>query len=283
MSTFDFSTLGDSIFDCDSPLAHEESDWIAPLDSPARYPADTLDPLLSSLSDELLQMLLSFLDAQALGALTTCGLSFSGPVASAVPLAVGALGLLQLPERRHGEGWARVLKRAELRMASVAASRRLAAGHHEALAILDGRVHCMHIARDGVRTCQLAPSPSLPPMRVWAVACGAMHTLVLFEGGLVLQQETAKLRQDQVLHGQLLQGQGSSDELIASISCGAFHSLLIGALGSLWTQGHNSSGQLGLGHFETVASESALPVVDIHPARVLQADGGMPRPSLALV
>ena len=37
-------------------------------------------------------------------------------------------------------------------------------------------------------------------------------------------------------------------EAVASVAAGAFHSLLVGAAGSLWSAGRNSNGQCGVGH-----------------------------------
>eukprot|EP00908_Phaeocystis_cordata_P015561 Transcript_26716.p1 GENE.Transcript_26716~~Transcript_26716.p1 ORF type:complete len:1344 (+),score=457.27 Transcript_26716:146-4033(+) len=65
-------------------------------------------------------------------------------------------------------------------------------------------------------------------------------------------------------------------EAVASVACGAFHSLLVGAAGSLWSAGRNVSGQCGVGHASSPVPASGVGVERVEGlgVRALQASGG---------
>ncbi|KAL1519820.1 hypothetical protein AB1Y20_023326 [Prymnesium parvum] len=233
---------------------------------------------LQRLDEELLHLLLCLLDARAMAALARCSSAFADPVARAAQAAAQRCGgLLQLPERRHGESWPRLLLRAERRAASRRAPTLLAAGHHTALALVAGGVHRSALGADGRGESWRVALPARlgggGAARAVAVACGALHALVLLEDGRVLQLETPEGGPGGA--DAWLEAEGEAGEGIATVACGAFHSLLVGRKGGLWASGRNAFGQCGLGHFQPLASSAvAAAVVGLRPARALQADGG---------
>lgn len=274
----DLATLGASIFDCDDPELASPL-WLTSLEAAQCAEADALG-LLSRLSDELLLLLLRGLAAQSLASLAACCRPLSDVISRAVPHAVAALGLLHCPARRHGEGWPCVLRRAEVRIASRKTSSRLAAGHHVALSIMGGRLHAMCLDDCGaVQLWALPPPPlSLVPraVRASAVACGALHSLVLLERR-VLQLDVLDPAEGQSGCGKqwcVVEREGGPEEHIVSVGCGAFHSLLVGVCGGLWASGRNVHGQCGLGHFEEVRLDRPAAVAGVRPACALQVDGG---------
>ena len=252
---------------------------------PTASSSDSLGPLLVKLCVDTLQSILAGLDAGCLGALTQCSHALRSAVEQAVEPActrlfvAASLRMHGLPERRSGEGMACLVKRAALRTGATRTATLFAAGHRAALVIdPTGGVHLMtHFDELCCRRLRL-------PQRVHSVACGALHALLLLQGGRVLIIETRGLVEDEEdVAGEA--GEADADaaccacwvtlvpeggsEAVASVAAGAFHSLVVGAAGTLWSAGRNSNGQCGVGH-----SQSPVPR---HVPQQRGAEGG-PRP-----
>ena len=250
-----------ALFDLeDSPavLPH----WASPQPAvPTVSSPDSLGPLLVKLSVDTLQSILVGLDAGSLGALAQCSHALRSAVEQAIEpacarlFAAAGLRMHALPERRSGEGMACLVKRAALRTGAARTATLLAAGHRAALVVDPaGGAHLM-TSFDELRCRRLRLA-----QRVRSVACGALHALLLLEGGRVVLVETRSLaRTAEGAEGAAEAGAdggacwvtlvpGGGSEAAASVAAGAFHSLLVGAAGSLWSAGRNSNGQCGVGH-----------------------------------
>ena len=227
----------------------EDSPAILPQWTTAQPPtasgADSLGPLLVKLSVDTLQSILARLDAGCLGALTQCSHALRSAVEQAVEpactrlFAAAGLRMHGLPERRSGEGMACLVKRAALRTGATRTATLFAAGHRAALVVDSaGGAHLItNFEELCSRRLQL-------PQRVRSVACGAVHALLLLEGGRVLITDADA---DGRACWVTLVPEGGS-EAVASVAAGAFHSLVVGAAGTLWSAGRNSNGQCGVGH-----------------------------------
>ena len=227
----------------------EDSPAILPQWASAQPPtasgADSLGPLLAKLSVDTLQSILAGLDAGCLGALTQCSHALRSAVEQAVEpacirlFAAAGLRMHGLPERRSGEGMACLVKRAALRTGATRTATLFAAGHRAALVVDSaGGAHLItNFEELCSRRLQL-------PQRVRSVACGAVHALLLLEGGRVLITDADA---DGRACWVTLVPEGGS-EAVASVAAGAFHSLVVGAAGTLWSAGRNSNGQCGVGH-----------------------------------
>ena len=233
---------------------------------PTASSSDSLGPLLVKLCVDTLQSILAGLDAGCLGALTQCSHALRSAVEQAVEpactrlFAAAGLRMHGLPERRSGEGMACLVKRAALRTGATRTATLFAAGHRAALVVDSaGGAHLItNFEELCSRRLQL-------PQRVRSVACGAVHALLLLEGGRVLITDADA---DGRACWVTLVPEGGS-EAVASVAAGAFHSLVVGAAGTLWSAGRNSNGQCGVGH-----SQSPVPR---HVAQQRGAEGG-PRP-----
>ena len=129
--------------------------------------------------------------------------------------------------------------RAALRTGATRTATLFAAGHRAALVVDSaGGAHLItNFEELCSRRLQL-------PQRVRSVACGAVHALLLLEGGRVLITDADA---DGRACWVTLVPEGGS-EAVASVAAGAFHSLVVGAAGTLWSAGRNSNGQCGVGH-----------------------------------
>lgn len=288
-----------ALFDIEEPASSQTTpDWAAAAPPPPTTSTE-LGPLLGKLSDDTLQSVLVNLAASSLAALSACSHGLRSAVERCVEpacarlFAAAGLSLLSLPERRSSEGAACVVRRAELRTASTRTGTLLAAGHHTALvADPEGGVHLLSDIDDELSCRRLLRLPE----RVRCVACGAMHALLLLQRGGVLLLESPWRA---VGHGgDLIEGAeaqppplqsleeppprwttlvaAAGGEAVASVACGAFHSLLVGASGSLWSAGRNVSGQCGVGHASSPVPASGVGVERVEGlgVRALQASGG---------
>ena len=240
---------------------------------PTASSPDSLGPLLVKLSVDTLQSILVGLDAGSLGALAQCSHALRSAVEQAIEpacarlFAAAGLRMHALPERRSGEGMACLVKRAALRTGAGRTATLLAAGHRAALVVDPaGGAHLM-TSFDELRCRRLRLA-----QRVRSVACGALHALLLLEGGRVVLVETRSLARTAEGAAGAAGAEGAEgaegaaeagadggacwvtlvpeggSEAVASVAAGAFHSLLVGAAGSLWSAGRNSNGQCGVGH-----------------------------------
>ena len=296
-----------ALFDEPAPASSSEAtpSWLTLGSTPPQHTAasPSLGPRFGLLDDDTLHGVLVCLSSASLAAMARCSRALSSHVERAVVPACAALGLRWTPERRAGEGAACVLRRAELRVAANHASTIFAAGHHSGLAIdPHGVVHLLQ--PDMLELC----SWRLPlPRRARAVACGALHALLLLDDGAVLLLETPSERLSAV--GLVNEAANEADaqatrlgarwttfvppagcggEPVASIACGAFHSLIVGVAGTLWSAGRNCNGQCGVGHRRgpvpigsansggagAGAAAAVELVAALRPARALQASGG---------
>ena len=158
---------------------------------------------LARLPPELLVTFLSWLPARGLAAMQSTASWLAGPVRTAATDAVRRLGLLSLPERRLGEGWPCMLRRAELRLASRESSQ-LSVGLDTAAWISTRSGEPFFVCwRLTSRLCDpWQPQPTLPCRQALAVACGAMHVLVLLSDGSVARVEPpSELRSEPPLEG----------------------------------------------------------------------------------
>ena len=218
---------------------------------------DSLGPLLVKLSADTLQSILVGLDAGCLGALTQCSHALCSAVVQAVEPACAriwvAAGLRMhgLPERRSGEGVACLVKRVALRTGACRTATLFAAGYHAALVVdPHGSAHLMTDFEEQLDCRRLRLS-----QRVRSVACGAVHALLLMEGGRVLLMETGPKRHDAPpgpveveteetdepdepdepsarARWMMTLVPGGGNEPAASVAAGAFHSLIVGAAGT---------------------------------------------------
>ena len=234
---------------------------------PTASSPDSLGPLLVKLSVDTLQSILVGLDTGSLGALAQCSHALRSAVEQAIEpacarlFAAAGLRMHGLPERRSGEGMACLVKRAALRTGASRTATLLAAGHRAALVVDPaGGAHLM-TSFDELRCRRLRLA-----QRVRSVACGALHALLLLEGGRVVLVETRSLARTAAGAAGAEGAEGAAEagadggacwvtlvpeggsEAVASVAAGAFHSLLVGAAGSLWSAGRNSNGQCGVGH-----------------------------------
>ena len=127
------------------------------------------------------------------------------------------------------------------------------------------------------------PSPrevlGLSGKGVGQLACGAVHTVALCEGGAVLGagsnrqgqlglRGVGELRRAGALEWRLraaVNGAGADagaagGEVVLQIVCGAFHTLALTGGGALWACGANSHGQLGLGMLADCRAPERVPL-----------------------
>lgn len=280
------------IFDVDDPLPADSPPWwlLSSIGSSQANNAPTTGTGFAQLPSELLPVVLSWLPSYGLASICAVA-SWLGALSREAAIAAIARLEVTLPALRLGEGWPCALKRAELR----AASRRsaLASVGFSAIAWISPRSHEPRFLRwasapDSTRDSFIPWRPTMLPRngrRVTAVSCGSMHVLILLEDGeaLVMGVPTGRARDEAVTLEPRVLRRGGADETTVGVAAGAFHSLLVGSRGSLWSCGANALGQLGLGHFEDSGhardmmadrgSDAAQPVA-MASHRGLQASGG---------
>ena len=224
--------------------------------------------VLSKLPPEILQAILSLLPAVTLARVGNAARWLDALVRRATLDAVKRCGMCSVPERRLGEGWPCVLRRAELRMATRLTGH-LAAGFKLAAWITPaGMPRVLLLGEATELPHEWCPVPPLPSRRALAVACGSFHALVLFEDGCVVCIES---HTNGMQWRQMRRGAAEGEEAVVAVAAGAFHSLLVGGCGSLWSSGRGGHGELGLGPHVSFAPEPAQ--VPFH-AKALQASGG---------
>eukprot|EP00900_Chrysochromulina_parva_P002130 jgi/Chrpa1/11918/Chrysochromulina_OHIO_Genome00019805-RA len=214
--------------------------------------------LLTALPPELLNLVLCALPASGLASIDATARWCAAAVRSAVPHVVRRFGLLSMPERRLGESWACVAKRAEL-LSTSRNSNRVAAGFSMAAWIeSSGELRVLLAPCDPpiggdieLRTTYVPwhPPPVLTRRRGRSISCGALHMLVCLEdGGVVAVESTLGGGMHKVSWRELRTPPAHpADESVVHVACGAMHSLLVGALGTVWACGDNGFGQLGVG------------------------------------
>jgi hypothetical protein len=121
--------------------------------------------------------------------------------------------------------------------------------------------------------------PGLSGKGVGQLACGAVHTVALCEGGAVLGagsnrqgqlgiRGVGELRRAGALEWRLcsaVNGAGADagaagGEVVLQIVCGAFHTLALTGGGAVWACGANSHGQLGLGMLADCRAPERVPL-----------------------
>jgi alpha-tubulin suppressor-like RCC1 family protein len=302
-----FDVFDDDVFDAES-LPH----WLAATTAATPVPTG----LLAQLPVEVIVGILCWLPSEAL-ARCTATIQWLGPlVQTACIESISRMGV-QMPVRRLGEGWPCVLRRAELRLAS-RNSAHISAGYETAAWIspTSGEPSFVRLEADPRTGLGFTPwRPLLPRPRALAVACGALHVLVLLDDTsvIILDEERRRAAEaaqpQQPQHVDLPLGVDAGDgehanavpsassastsgdrhsscrvlrpaapaggERCVSIAAGAFHSLLVGEKGSLWSGGSNACGQLGIGSAEGQAYQSSTQqVACMSHHRALQASGG---------
>ena len=185
-------SLSDDIFDA-APAAPPPA-WLAAASSSAP-PASSSPPPASSAAavptectilldlpdDVLSDHVLTQLRAADLARVEAASARLRDLVARAVPIAVrGACEILLPQQRRTGERWPAVLRRAELLAASRDVGTRVSAGYE----------HAVYVRPDGSAGLIGKPQmhqvlPDQWPTGVRAVACGGEHTAVLLASGVL--------------------------------------------------------------------------------------------------
>ena len=264
--------------------------WLLAAAAAARdVPAPTLAddaPCFVALPPEVHTAILAWLPARALAATAAVAAWLNGPVREAC-LHICERTLPTLPVRRLGEGWPCVVRRAELRYESRRADR-LSAGAEAIAWISDaGEAHFEWLPNWMGFVAASFPAP--PRQRALAVACGAQHVLCLLDDGSVVCLRDGPTPASGTANGWErlclpARDAGADDaepaEHVVSVASGAFHMLLVGSGGALWTCGWNRDGQLGLGFAssveehgsETVAAPSRVPLP--HRSALHAAGGG---------
>ena len=199
--------------------------------------------LLALLPVEAMIIILSFASSDALAAVSACAVWLDALMATAAPAAVKRLGLCQLPVRRLSEGWACVVRRAELRCASRQVAR-LSVGV-DTVAWIDEngvpRLACRasqqaegQMLRGRGCGCEVPvyvlPRLSLPHRRARSVACGSFHALVLCEDASLWCTRQLGRSEDPVPPAWTLlrPAPKPGEEATAFVACGAFHCLAVG-------------------------------------------------------
>ncbi|KAJ3590150.1 hypothetical protein NHX12_008104 [Muraenolepis orangiensis] len=144
-----------------------------------------------------------------------------------------------------------------LSLTGVPATLVAAGGNHTLILTLSGLVYCCGANKAGQLGLNrvdekgrfnLIAVPSLRPLEVSAVTCGAEHSVVLTKDGKVFTFGDGR-------HGQLGHGSTASEhgprevqdlgETVSQIACGSHHTLILGTSGRIWIFGSGVKGQSG--------------------------------------
>ena len=209
-------------------------------------PHTSFDGAFAILPHEMLHEILCALPSRNLARIDCTSKWLAGPVRAAAQAISRRIGLLSIPERRLGESWPCVARRAELKAASRRQQRLSTGDGFAAWLSPSGAIQLARApsaASSESSTSHLVtpivlwkPCPPLPRAQARAVSCGSEHALLLLDDFSVILIDYS-IDFPNPKWRVLIEALSDAAEHVVAVECGAMHSLLVGSQGSLWSYG----------------------------------------------